>query len=190
MANPEPTYYTADMVRALIDEERAWPRYETIHGELLVTPAPRPSHQFVATRLSAALADYLARERVGVVLTSPADISWGRDDVLVQPDVFVVPIGQARTLHATDAWRVVTHLLLAAEVLSPSSARTDRFTKRTLFQRMGVPLYWVIDGDRAEAEIWTPDRHFPEVEHERLTWHPPGAPEPFTVDLTSLLAAP
>ena len=31
------TYYTADMVRALPDDGK---RYETVHGELLVTPAP------------------------------------------------------------------------------------------------------------------------------------------------------
>ena len=32
--------WTADEVRAMQDEERAWPRYELIDGELLVTPSP------------------------------------------------------------------------------------------------------------------------------------------------------
>jgi len=35
-----PVYYTADMVRALPHDGN---RYEVVHGELLVTPAPRPS---------------------------------------------------------------------------------------------------------------------------------------------------
>ena len=33
--------WTREEVVALIDEERAWPRYELIAGELLVTSAPR-----------------------------------------------------------------------------------------------------------------------------------------------------
>lgn len=190
MANPEPTYYTADMVRDLLDEERAWPRYETIRGELHVTPAPVGPHQFVVSELLIQLGIYLRCWRVGAVLPGPADLSWGRDDVLVQPDVFVVPMDQARPLHELRSWSVVRHLLLAAEVVSPSSARRDRFAKRTLYQEMGVPLYWVLDPDRGEAEVWTPERHFPEVERDRLTWHPEGAGEAFTLDLPSLFAPP
>ena len=37
-----PLFYTAEMVRALPDDGK---RYETVHGELLVSPAPRPLHQ-------------------------------------------------------------------------------------------------------------------------------------------------
>ena len=34
-------FHTADMVRALNEAEpQHWPRYETVHGELLVSPAP------------------------------------------------------------------------------------------------------------------------------------------------------
>jgi Uma2 family endonuclease len=52
-------------------------------------------------------------------------------DTLVQPDVFVVLLAEARTL----TWSNVTTLLLAIEVLSPSSVRADRFTKRHLFRK-------------------------------------------------------
>lgn len=187
MSNPEPVYHSAEMVRALNEANPLWtPRYETVYGELVVSPSPRPSHQVVVGRLHVALATYLARHQVGIALLAPADISWGRDDVSVQPDVFVVPIDQARTLHATNAWPVVTHLLLAAEVLSPSSLRADRFIKRRLFQDMGVPLYWIVDADAHTVEVWTPDAHFPAVERELLTWHPaPDAP-PFAYPLAEL----
>ena len=80
---------------------------------------------------------------VGLLFASPADISWGRDDVLVQPDLFVLP-----------------------------SVRADRFTKRTLYQKMGVPLYGIVDADAHAVEIWTPDAHFPTVERETLAWQP------------------
>ena len=173
-----PTFYTADMVRALPDDGN---RYETVHGELLVTAAPRALHQRVVRRLTITLDQYVARHRVGEVFTSPADISW-TPDTLVQPDVFVVDLAEARTLD----WSQMRHLLLAVEVLSPSSGRADRFTKRRLYQEVGVPTYWVVDADRHEVEVWTPDDTFPTVERERITWQPAGTSEPFVLEVKGL----
>jgi Uma2 family endonuclease len=173
-----PVYYTADMVRALPDDGN---RYEVVHGELLVTPAPRLWHQKIVTRMCAALDDYLRDELVGEALTAPADISWGRH-VLVQPDVFVVPRAEARTLD----WAAIRTLLLAAEILSPSSQRADRFTKRRLYQERAVPSYWVVDGDQRQVEVWTPESEFPVVERERLIWLPRGAARAFTLELEDL----
>lgn len=175
-----PTYWTADMVRALPQDGN---RYETVHGELLVTPAPRGGHQVLVTRLATGLANYLDREPVGTVLVSPADISWGREDVLVQPDVFVVPGRAGLALE----WADVRALALAVEILSPSSLRADRFTKRRLYQERAVPTYWVVDADAAQVEVWTPDTELPALERERLVWQPPGAARPFTLSLAELL---
>ena len=188
MAHPEPRFHTAEMVRALLVEDRAWPRYETVHGELIVTPGPGHAHQWVTLEVAGELRTYLAREPVGVVLTSPADVSWGRQDVLVQPDVFVMPTAHARGALGEEGWTAVRHLLLAVEIVSPSSARVDRFRKRRLYQSQGVPTYWVIDAQRGEAEVWTPDAELPRVERERLAWHPEGAGEPFAFDLAGCLA--
>ncbi|MEO7987872.1 MAG: Uma2 family endonuclease [Gemmatimonadales bacterium] len=173
-----PAYFTAEMVRAMPDDGN---RYEVVYGELLVTPAPRAWHQFIVQRLSLALGNYLARESVGAVLCSPADISWG-PDVLVQPDVFVVNPAEARTLD----WGRMRSLLLVAEVLSPSSTRADRFLKRVRYREAGVPLYWVVDGDDRSVEVWTPPDDFPAIERSLLTWHPAGAREPFRLSLEEL----
>jgi Uma2 family endonuclease len=181
MGMAAPIYHTADMVRALPDDGN---RYETVHGELLVTPAPRLSHQAVVAELTRRLGNYLAGFPVGQVLVSPADISWA-PDVLVQPDVFVVPIEQARTLE----WSRIKALLLAIEVLSPSTQRSDRFTKRRLYQEFGVPWYWIVDIDGRAAEIWTPDATFPSIERERLVWQPQGAAEPLVIALADVLPA-
>ena len=178
MGMAAPIYYTADMVRAMPDDGN---RYEVVYGELLVTPAPRPWHQILVHRLSLAIGNYLDRESGAIVLTSPADISWG-PDVLVQPDVFVVPVVEARSL----TWSRMRTLLLVAEVLSPSTARGDRFLKRLRYREAGVPLYWLVDGDERSVEIWTPSDEFPLVERERLIWHPTGAPRPFELDLHAL----
>jgi Uma2 family endonuclease len=178
MGMAAPTYYTADMVRALPDDGQ---RYEVVHGELLVTPAPRAWHQELVRRLILELSAYTAREGVGHVIASPADISW-TDDTLVQPDVFVVPLQEARTLD----WARMKTLLLAVEVLSPSTARADRFTKRRLYQEVGVATYWIVDPERRCVEVWTPEATFPVVEWEAVTWQPAGAAEPLSVLLGEL----
>jgi Uma2 family endonuclease len=178
MGMAAPTYYTADMVRALPDDGN---RYELVHGELLVTPAPRAIHQRIAIRLAVALSGYLESHRVGEVLLSPADISW-TDDTLVQPDVFVVELAEARTLD----WARMKTLLLAVEVLSPSTARADRFSKRRLYQEVGVPTYWIVDPERRCVEVWTPEATFPSIEWEAVSWLPAGATEPLVVSLGEL----
>ena len=181
MGMAAPIYWTAEMVRALPEDGR---KYETVYGELLVSPAPRLWHEEIGIRLLVRLRAYVARERVGHVFASRSDISWS-DDTLVEPDLFVVPLEEARTL----TWSAIKHLLLAVEVLSPSSARADRFTKRRLYQSVGVPVYWVVDADAREVEVWTPEATMPVVERERVAWTPPGATTACVIDLAELFAA-
>ena len=176
-----PDYWTADMVRTLPDDGN---RYEVVYGELLVTPAPRPWHEVLVARLIHNLGSYLGREPVGIVLGSRADISWS-EDALVQPDVFVVDIAEARTLD----WARFQHLLLIAEALSPSSAHSDRFVKRRRYQEARVPAYWIVDGEAKQVEVWMPDMRFPTIERERLVWHPTGATTPYTLELSELFKA-
>ena len=178
MGMAAPVYFTAEMVRALPDDGR---RYETVHGELLVTPAPTAPHQEVTGRLYRLLSDFLARNPVGHAMLSPADISWG-PDTLVQPDVFVVALEEARSLD----WARMHTVLLAIEVLSPSTAQRDRFTKRRLYQEAGVGTYWIVDADAHSVEVWTPEALFPQVVTDTLAWRPAGATEPFTLCLEAL----
>jgi Uma2 family endonuclease len=178
MGMAAPIYYTADMVRALPEDGN---RYEVVYGELLVTPSPRPWHEIVQRRLQVQLATYLQAHPIGEVLGPLGDISWG-PDVLVSPDVFVVPLEQIRTLD----WSKIRNLLLVAEVLSPSSARFDRFIKRRRYQEAGVPLYWVVDPEEQRVEVWTPTDQFPTIEQERLVWRPAEVAESFTMTLAEL----
>ena len=72
------------------------------------------------------------------------------------------------------------------EILSPSSLRADRFTKRRLYQEQRVAAYWVADIDHQQVEVWTPEALFPAVERERLTWRHPDAATACTVELKTL----
>ena len=173
-----PVYYSAEMVRKLPDDGK---RYETVHGELLVTPAPRLWHQEIVTRIAETLRAYLRRNRCGHALVSPADISWS-PDTLVQPDVFVADLEEVRT----DEWSKVKTLILVVEVLSPGSARHDRFANRRLYQEVGVPLYWIVDPDRKSVEVWAPEAQLPSVERECVVWKPDEVDEAFELALEEL----
>ncbi len=173
-----PVYYSAEMVRALPDDGK---RYETVHGELLVTPAPTAWHQEIIDRLRDQLKPFIKKHSVGHLFSAPADISWG-PDVLVQPDLFVVPLDQARTFD----WSQMQDLLLSIEVLSPSTSRYDRFTKRRLYQEVGIPLYWIVDPQARAVEVWTPSATFPEVAGENVVWEPDGVGAQCTIDVGRL----
>ncbi len=77
-------------------------------------------------------------------------------------------------------------LLLVAEILSPSSARHDRFLKRRRYHEAGIPLYWIVDPDERRAEIWTPNDTLPRFEHKTLLWQPEATFPAFTLPLQEL----
>jgi Uma2 family endonuclease len=156
-------------------------KYELVWGELLVTPAPRLAHQRVVFRLARWIADYCDAHALGEAFGLAADISWGAD-TLVQPDVFVI----AKEESGASDWRSVQTLRLVVEVLSPSTARHDRFQKRKLYQSRGVPCIWLVDIDNRFVEEWTADSTFPTRHTERVTWHPDGAATPLVIELTRL----
>ena len=94
----------------------------------------------------------------------------------------MVDLAEARTLD----WTRMRRLLLAVEVLSPASVRADRFTKRRLYQEVGVPTYWLMDADGRQVEAWTPRDILPAIARERVEWTPEGADEAFVLELAEL----
>ena len=172
--------WTASAVRELIVESSAWPRYELIAGELLVTPSPAMRHQVAAGELFVLLHAYTRRQLAGTTFMSPADLEL-RPDTILQPDIFVVP--QDVALLEYPSWRDVTSLLLAVEVLSPTSMRTDRVTKRNFYMESAVAEYWIVDADARAIERWLPANESPIIERRTLTWRPTGASTAFDVDL-------
>jgi Uma2 family endonuclease len=178
--------WTAHEVRELIAAAPlATPRYELVDGELLVTPGPSGFHQRTVVELIVALDAYLRVERVGRVLTSPSDVEL-EPEFITQPDVYVLPLAEWRRLAGDDT--ATRELLLAIEVLSPSSSRHDRVRKRPLYQRH-VPDYWIVDLDARLFERWTPGDERPEVITETLVWHPAGAATPLTLNVAALCSA-
>ncbi len=181
MGMPAPqTYWTADQVFDLPEDGN---RYEVVHGELLVSPAPRLRHQAIVRRLLVALDDYLATHRVGDVFTAPLDARVSPVTAL-QPDLVVFDRGALDG----ERWPPLAAALLVVEVLSPSTARADRYVKRPVVQDVGVPMLWIVDDDAGLVECWRPGADLPTVERGMLTWHPAGASAPFEIAVPALLA--
>ena len=168
--------WTAAQVRELPNDG---PRYEVVDGELLVTPAPSFDHQQAVLELVTTLQAYLSGAGAGHAVLSPADIELD-PNTLVQPDVFVVPLESGRR---PKGWTDIRGLLLAIEMLSPSTARADRTVKRRRYQRAGIPEYWIVDLDARLLERWRPGDERPEVLTERITWLPPAAAQEFELNL-------
>ena len=173
--------WTVDEVRQMQDEERAWPRFELIGGELIVTPSPTVIHQRAIWQIGRLLDDYTRQQRTGEVLMSPADLEL-TPGTIVQPDVFVLT--RANLMN----WREAKSLLLAVEVVSPSSRRTDRVTKRRFFAQVDVGEYWVIDTEDRIVERTRRGDVRPEILDESMEWTPTGASEPLVIDLVQLIA--
>lgn len=175
---PPRRYYTAADVLAIPEDGN---RYKVVHGELLETPAPRPVHQHVAFRLAVLIGNHLDRYPVGETFPG-GDLSWSANSLGV-PDLFAVDQTEAG---ATSSREVQT-LLLVIEILSPSTAGHDRFTKRRLYREVGIPVYWLVDAGAKVVETWTPESVLPTMEHGVIRWHPKGPAEPPQISLGKLV---
>jgi Uma2 family endonuclease len=112
---------------------------EIIGGALIVTPAPNLRHQRVIINLGVILRQAETAETI--VVPSPFD--WFHDDGgVVQPDLLVA---RPRDFDATGHLRQPATPLLVVEVLSPSNRTFDLTLKYDLYQRLGVPAYWIVD---------------------------------------------
>ncbi|HEX2778209.1 MAG TPA: Uma2 family endonuclease [Gemmatimonadaceae bacterium] len=147
-----------------------------------MTPAPAWSHQHVLRALIELLLEYTKRSGVGIVMFAPADVPLAGEQV-VQPDLFVVPrTGE----HLPDDFRDAGRMLLAVEIVSPSTARMDRTRKRALYQSAGVPDYWVVDVESRRIERWRLDSDIGHIFTVEMEWAPPGASELLRVDIPAL----
>ncbi|MGQ0648440.1 MAG: Uma2 family endonuclease [Gemmatimonadaceae bacterium] len=181
MPLPQHTDWTVELLHELPDDGN---RYEILNGVLLVSPAPVWRHQRAIRELFVLLAPYVAG--LGLeVLMAPAAVTWSRHTEL-QPDLLVVPLVNGRP---AERFEDVGVLELAVEVLSPSSLRTDRFTKRREYQKQGVAEYWVVDAAQRSFERWRPRDEEPEILFDALSWQPRADSAPLVLDLVRYFKA-
>lgn len=124
---------------ALIPEDGR--RHELIEGELTVSPAPSPLHQLISRRFQFALMQQLELPGIAQVINAPVDVIF-TDTTVVQPDLVIVRSSK-KHLITQRAIECVPDLVV--EIQSPSNRAYDAMVKRSLYARLGVPEYWLID---------------------------------------------
>ena len=105
---------------------------------------------------------------------------------VIDGELFVTPAPSVAPLvndAPMRAWTDVGRLLLTIEVLSPSTERTDRGRKRTLYKEKAVPEYWIVDTDERTVERWRPDDSPVEILTESLEWRPDRNVPPLVIEL-------
>ncbi|TDP96294.1 Uma2 family endonuclease [Labedaea rhizosphaerae] len=125
--------FTVDDLATMPDDGR---RYELIDGMLVVSPLPGFRHQKAVMKLLVALE-----------MSCPDDVEVlvGPFAVRPSPTLELRPDGlAARRSDLTEDCLPVAPLL-AVEVLSHSSAINDLNNKKAVYERLGVPSYWVVD---------------------------------------------
>ena len=122
---------------SLPDDER----YELIDGELMPMPSPKEIHQAICGAIFMSVCMFVNAMMMGRTYFAPFDVILS-DFNVVQPDIIFVSNARSRII-TEDNIRDAPDLVV--EILSPSTADYDRTTKRDLYERYGVPEYWLVD---------------------------------------------
>ena len=154
-------------------------KYEVVRGELFVTPAPTAEHEELAAVLANLLRQYADQCQLGRVYTPRAVIQLRHSEV--EPDIMVRP----RMPGPPSSWRKAPIPMLVVEILSDSTRRRDHLQKRHLYLDIGVPEYWIVDGEERTIRVVRPDES-DITQSESLTWHPEGASAPLVLDVRAL----
>jgi Uma2 family endonuclease len=144
---------TEVVTRVSYEEFRELPddgkRYELIHGEVHVSPAPKTKHQRAHSKLFVSLGSHVTTKGLGELLSAPLDVRLDEDTV-VQPDLVFISNARA-TIILEDYIDGAPDLVV--EILSPSTTAYDRATKLALYAEAGVPWVWFLDPQAKTVEI-------------------------------------
>lgn len=130
---------------------------EIVHGVLHTHPRPAPSHARAASTLGMELGPPFQRGRGGPggwwIIDEP-ELHLG-PHVLV-PDLGGWRRGRMPEMPATAWFELPPDWI--CEVLSPSSARFDRFEKLAIYAQFGIQWIWLLDPPARTLEVFSLDR--------------------------------
>jgi Uma2 family endonuclease len=111
-------------------------RIELIDGDLLVSAAPRMSHQHISRRLANSLE--ITAIAMGLRVFEAINVRLRKGRIVV-PDVVVVETDANSTVVDVDVVRLV------GEVVSPNNAARDRVLKRELYAEARIEWYLIAE---------------------------------------------
>ncbi|MDC0770482.1 Uma2 family endonuclease [Streptomyces sp. HD] len=130
---------------------RGW-RVELIEGEICVTQPANGEHEELVSELTDQVAqrrhDRSLRNYTGIGLNLPGPSETGH----VEPDLVIAPRG---TFDDQEVWHDPSGVLLVAEVTSKSTADRDRHKKIHGYARADIPVYLLIDREKAEITVYS-----------------------------------
>ena len=125
--------------------------YELLDGELMQKSAPSPYHQRLLGKMYMAFQQYVETNKLGEVFFSPIDVFLNEYNA-PQPDLVFVSAAKQHLI-TNDGIMGVPDLVI--EIVSPSSVRRDRYQKRDIYERFGIPEYWIAEWETQSIEVHT-----------------------------------
>lgn len=116
-------------------QQEGW-NYELIDGIKLMSPRPAGSHQMICGNLFAELRSMLRGKGCAPLLEM--DLVLQNDNLI--PDLMII----CDDIAINELKRYEKPPLIAIEIVSPSSASVDYFTKRLKYELLGVQEYWIV----------------------------------------------
>ena len=126
-------------------------RTELLAGQPVPLPAPDTAHQEAVGTLYLALRSWADPAKAGRILLAPVVVQFADVDV-VQPDLLFIATERLDGVAADCVWAVPD---LVVEVVAPDTADRDRVLKCALYERYGVPEYWIVDPGANTVQILT-----------------------------------
>ena len=115
-------------------------RHEIIDGEHSVTPSPATRHQRISGHLYFQLNQAIHLAGLGDVLSAPTDVVLSDTDIVV-PDLLVVLAANRKIITKKNVQGAPD---LIVEITAPSTGARDREEKCHVYEKHGVPEYWVV----------------------------------------------
>jgi Uma2 family endonuclease len=128
-------------------------RWELQEGNLVMSPSPSPNHMIA----SGELRDQLKTQLPGTVIVIQdvdIDLQLDRGDqpgTSRRPDLIVVQRSAVERVGTEGGLLRAAEVQVVIEILSPGSRRTDYVIKRAEYADAGIPNYWIVDLEPANA---------------------------------------
>ena len=147
MPLPNKATHTIDDIYALPEGQRA----ELIDGQIYFMTPPSFLHQRLVMQLSKIIANYIdSNNGLCMVLPAPFAVFLNNDDkTYVEPDISVICDRNKlddRGCNGAPDWII--------EIVSPSSIRTDYFTKLFKYRTAGVKEYWIVNPEKQQVLVY------------------------------------
>jgi Uma2 family endonuclease len=126
----------------LAREQSEWPRTWLVDGEVVVNQ-PALKHQVLHGRVFGALTGWVHGGDGRGLVVLPLDVRLDDRNVYA-PDVLWYRGERVPAIAAKPPYPVPE---LAIEIRSPSTWRYDIGTKKSVYERAGLPELWLVDGD-------------------------------------------